>query len=157
MDLTNFIIRPIKDVITVNLPKEYYEKTTVLDIPPFKIDLEIKKDNNQDYILYIKGEGNLVLEDARSLKDVMYPFSLNISEKIGEDNEIIQKNLKNNQNILDIMSFLWENIVLEIPISYTTENNDYLSQSGFEVKKGEKEEIDSRLAPLLELLAEEKE
>ena len=57
------------------------------------------------------------------------------------------------------MAILWENIVLEIPISYTvsdsleTKENDGWALVGENSEK----EMDPRLAPLRELLDREKE
>ena len=66
--------------------------------------------------------------------------------------------MENSQNTLDILSILWENIVLEIPISYTESDELNLKEEGYQVNGNESgENVDPRLAPLLELLDKEKE
>ena len=56
------------------------------------------------------------------------------------------------------MPILWQNIVLEVPISITKEKDAHLSGEGWELKNEEdKETIDPRLAELSKLLEEGKE
>ena len=40
-----------------------------------------------------------------------------------EIDEILDEFLKNNQNSIDILEILWQNIVLEIPLKYTKEED----------------------------------
>ena len=63
------------------------------------------------------------------------------------------------KNSLDISEILWENIVLEIPISITNHKSEdlLLKGNGWELVNENKEEIDPRLAKLKELLDEGKE
>ena len=56
------------------------------------------------------------IADDISLEEVLYPFSI-------EYNDILDENLKNNQNTLDLFEFLWENIVLEVPLKFTKVTN----------------------------------
>ena len=63
-------------------------------------------------------------------------------------NEFYEKN----KNILDINEFLWENIVLEVPISLTKKSGTNIKGNGWELnKKSNEEEIDPRLAKLNEI------
>ena len=115
-------------------------------------------DANQDYHLVLKADLTLTLSDARTCKPVSYPVHLDFEEKIEEDSEICGRFLENSQNTLDILSILWENIVLEIPISYTESDELNLKEEGYQVNGNESgENVDPRLAPLLELLDKEKE
>jgi len=153
----NLFCVPIRECTYENditLEKSYYENTGVIDIPDVHVFFEIQKDNNQDYILKLNANGIFLLEDARSLETIEYPFKIEIKEKLNEESELYERFLKNSQNTLDILSILWENIVLEIPICYTISE---------ELETGEKQsgmssvEIDPRLAPLMGLLDKEKE
>ena len=56
--------------------------------------------------------GTMVLLDSVSLEELDYPYDINIDDEI---TDFIEKN----QNALDINEFLWQNIVLEVPIRYT--------------------------------------
>lgn len=100
------------------IPKNYYENTDVLDLKNImvsgKIYLDADEEDYNELKDYIKCtiEGILILEDSISLEPVEYPFSI-------EYDDIIEENCKNNQNSLDIFLFLWENIVLEVPLQFT--------------------------------------
>ena len=158
MDLSKVFIKTMDEELEVDIPKDYYQNTSILKLPTFKISLKINKDNNQDYHLLITSKLKMILQDAITLKEVEYPFSLNIVEKITDDNENLQNFIKKQQNTLDIIGVLWENIVLEIPISYSTSNLENEYHDGWElVGSKPKDEIDPRLAPLLELYDKEKE
>ena len=160
IDLTKVPIRKMEYASVVQIPKSYYDKMAIIDIRDVNVKFSITSDVNQDDILDLSCQGTFILQDARDLKEVSYPFQFELNEKITEDSEICGRFLENSQNTLDIMAILWENIVLENPISYT--ECDFLENPkenvGWRVV-GEKddEEIDPRLAPLMELLDKKKE
>jgi len=160
LDLQKVPIRPIQYEGTLDIPKDYYLNTGVLALDDVYVKLNIIKNSNQDDILNLECNGKFLLEDARTLNPISYPFHINIEEKIDIDNEICGRFLINSQNTLDIMTILWENIVLEIPIAYTTseplQNNE--KQVGWEVVGEDSvEKVDPRMAPLMKLLDKEKE
>ena len=158
MDLNKLIINEMDTKIKVDIPESYYQKTDIISLPPFEIHLKITKDNNQDFHLDIKASLKMILKDALTLEEVEYPFTLNIEEKITDDNEILENFMEKKQNTLDIIGVLWENIVLEIPISYRKSKLENEYHDGWElVGESKKEQIDPRLAPLLELYNDEKE
>ena len=158
MDLNKLAINEIELNEDVTIPKDYYSKTDIVSLPTFSIFLKISKDNNQDYHLLINTSIKMILKDAVTLEEIEYPFTLSIDEKINEDNEMLENFIEKKQNTLDIIGVLWENIVLEIPISYSTSNLENEYHDGWElVGESKKEQIDPRLAPLLELYNDEKE
>ena len=57
-------------------------------------------------------EGSMILQDSISLEEVNYPFSIHFAD-------FLEKNTYLNENILDIFEFLWENILLEVPLHYS--------------------------------------
>ena len=160
LDLTKVPIRNINYEGVVAIPKEYYEKMDILDVQNVNLKFEIYKNMDQDDILHLVCTGNFLLQDARNLEPVSYPFQFEFEEKIDEESEMCGRFLENSQNTLDIMAILWENIVLENPISYTECDSleNPKENVGWRVV-GEKddEEIDPRLAPLMELLDKKKE
>ena len=97
-------------------------------------------------------EGIMYLEDAITLEEVRYPFSFQINEILNEKDDEFQEYLKNSKNILDIIEILWENIVLEVPISVTNASNAQQSGEGWQLNgEAKREEIDPRMAKLNEL------
>lgn len=103
---------------TYSLSKEYYENTDVLELNNIKVTGEIYQgvdeedpDILEDYVR-CKIKCNVILKDSISLEPVEYPIFI-------EYDDILEKNCKKDENTLDIFQFLWENIVLEIPLRFT--------------------------------------
>lgn len=111
-------IEEIDLTATYNMPKSYFKNSGVLDIKDLKLEgnlyLEYSEDNSEKLIDYAKVaiKAILVLEDSISLEPVEYPIAI-------EYDDILEENCKKNENTLDIFQFLWENIVLEIPLQFT--------------------------------------
>ena len=85
--------------------------------------------------LFIKTEinGKMKISDSVSLEDVWYPFNIKIDEKI---DDFIEKGEK----YLDIIAFLWQNIVLEVPLRYSIVK-DYSKYQGDGWKLVSEEEL----------------
>ncbi len=103
---------------TYALPKEYYENTDVLELNNIEVTGEIYQGADEedpdilaDYVK-CKIKCNAILKDSISLEPVEYPILI-------EYDDILEKNCKKDENTLDIFQFLWENIVLEIPLRFT--------------------------------------
>lgn len=134
-----------------------YKKLGILSCDNLKVQGRIEKNSNQEYWMDIKVFGELILPDARTLAPISLPINIKLEEKIEEQNESISEYFEKNKNTLDIMGILWENIVLEVPISISKGNLEKTYGDGWELINKPKEEIDPRLAPLRKLLDSEKE
>ena len=136
---------------TVSFGEEYIKDTPIQKLDDVKVKGRAYYSLANEIIFDCKVEGSMVLLDAISLEPIDYPFNIEISEVLSEESdENTQKELKK----LDIMDILWQNIVLEVPISVRKDpDKKYdLSGDGWELVDEEKEKLDPRLAPLLELL-----
>ena len=140
------------------------------------IDSKVFKDDNLDKRIFdlknaeVKGKlylnsinevelscvfsGSMYIEDAITLKSIPYDFSINIEESIEEIKENYINCYAISKNTLDLISVLWQNIVLEVPISYTLDKDANLKGDGWELMNDDKKtkEIDPRLKKLEELL-----
>jgi len=95
----------------------------------------------------------MFIEDSISLEIVPYEFEINIEEKIEDLIENYQDCYKSRQNALDLIEVLWQNIVLEVPISFTKVKDAKLKGNGWELQSEEKIlDIDPRLEKLKDLL-----
>lgn len=103
--------------------------------------------------------GIMILKDSVTLEDIEYPINIQIDDEYSLEDEYLKEYYKKEQNILDIMTILWENIVLEVPIRLTKTENMQLSGDGWSMGNVENknDNIDPRLARLAELLDERKE
>ena len=118
----SLLLSGIKNEISISntytIPKEYFENTDVLELNDIKVEgkiyRSISEDDPDELVEYIKCNisGEMIIADSISLEPIEYPFSI-------EYDDIIEENCKKSENVLDIFQFLWENIVLEIPLQFT--------------------------------------
>ncbi|MBE6155065.1 MAG: DUF177 domain-containing protein [Firmicutes bacterium] len=103
--------------------------------------------------------GVMMLVDSVTLDIIENPFNIEIDEEYSLNDQYFKEYYEKEQNILDIMAILWENIVLEVPISLTHTENVELSGDGWSMGciENKEDNIDPRLAKLAELLDERKE
>ena len=140
---------------TYSIPKEYFENTEVLALNEIKVEGKIyqgiSEDDPEETTEYIncKISGEMTIEDSISLEPVEYPFFI-------EYDDIIEENCKKSENILDIFQFLWENIVLEIPLQFT-KVKDLSKFHGDGWKLISEDELKSSNNPFSDLLKDFKE
>ena len=75
-------------------------------------------------------KGTMVLPCSITLKEVDYPFDINTEVKLSNDDEDFEEYVKIMQNNIDIISIIWQNIVLEIPLRVVSEDIDDSLTSG---------------------------
>lgn len=106
---------------TYKIDDSYFADSSVKDIKDLSLTGEIyivPGEDIEEEETYIKASVNatLILEDSISLEPVDYKISF-------EYDDVIEENWKKDENTLDIFQFLWENIVLEIPLHFTKVND----------------------------------
>ena len=113
--------------------------------------------------IYVDVAGNIVLncifkgimyiDDSISLEIVPYNFEIIIEENLEDLKENYMDCYDFSKNTLDLKCILWQNIVLEVPISYTKVTDAKLKGNGWELQTQEKRlDIDPRLKKLEYLL-----
>ena len=100
----------------VDIPSSYYENSDVKKLDNVKVSGKLYYDIENNLNAKFNISGVMVILDDISLEEVDYPFNI-------EYDDILEENLKNNQNTLDLFEFLWENIVLEVPLKFTKVTN----------------------------------
>ena len=157
IDLTKLIYSnlyklPIKGEVIV--PDEMLKNTDIRRISPVKVNGYISN-NNEEYELNITISGTMILPCARTLKDIEYPFSSEIDEVIGENDD---DSLEINQNRLDIFPIVWQNILVDVPLRvlHPDAKEESLEGDGWRLitEDDEKEVIDPRLAKLKDYIKE---
>lgn len=141
----------------LKIDEELYKTTSIKDLLPVKVNGKIFYNISDEIELDIDVEGAMILEDSITLDPIDYPYSFHINEIVSSENEEIKEYYQNSKNTLDIMPILWQNIVLEVPISITKEKDAHLSGEGWELNNEDEDKIDPRLAELSKLLDEGKE
>lgn len=94
--------------------------------------------------------GNYGIPCAITLNPVDVPFAIEIDKYLEEIQEEIDKNLKINENTLDIFPIIWENVLVEIPMKVTSPNASL--DKSWEYVANDNTEENPELAKLRELL-----
>ena len=93
--------------------------------------------------------GNMYLSDAVTLELIKYPFNIELEETIDNNDEYFC--IENNK--MDLMEFVWKNIVLEIPIRVVKDSSidQTMEGNGWSLNKEmEEENAFSKLNELFE-------
>ena len=133
IDLTKLITNQEEVIelnIEVNYNEDYLSKSPIRKLKDTKFEGEITKLYNGEYMISGNLTGIMVLPDDITLEDVDYNFNSEIEEKFKYSNENSDNNLKIIQNRLDINEFLWQNILVEIPLKVVSEKNKNISLEG---------------------------
>lgn len=112
----------VKEIIideVVNFDEDYYKKTNMLNISSVTVLGNVTKMNTGELELNLTANGVMTLPCSITLEPVEYPFSISINEIIDEKDE---NNLKKDENTLELKEYLWENIVVEIPLRIVSPN-----------------------------------
>lgn len=157
IDLNKLNVSNILIDESLTIDTELYKNTSIKELKPVKVSGKIFYNVSDEIELDVDVNGTMILEDSITLDPIDYPYSFHINEIISSENEEIKEYYQNSKNTLDIMPILWQNIVLEVPISITKEKDAHLSGEGWELNNNKEDKIDPRLAELSKLLEEGKE
>ena len=111
----------------ISIPEEYdLNKAGIRRIENLHVSGTISIDYADEIVTDLTVTGNFILPCAVSLEDVLYPINVKIEENIGKFEDFYNKN----KNTLDILPFIWENIVSEVPIRVVKDKYKNFKQSG---------------------------
>ncbi len=136
----------------IKIPSDFYKNTSIKDLSEVKVKGIIKYNLSDEIEIILDVNGEMILNDAITNDPIKYPFSIKIDEILDENDANNEKYFEKSQNILDIIEFLWENIVLEVPIRVTSSTGVNLKGEGWELNsKNEDDGLDPRFEKLNEL------
>lgn len=137
-----------------NIDENLYKSFGILDLKDCHVVGEVVLNSASVLVMNLTITGVMVIPDSVTNERVDYPFTSKIDEEYDINDEKFLEYYQKTQNILDIMKILWENIVLEVPMRFTTTKDAHLSGDGWSLgeNKNKEDNIDPRLAKLSELL-----
>ena len=137
-----------------NIDANLYKSVGILDLKTCHVTGNISLNSANMLIINLTINGIMLIPDSVTNTPVEYPFTSKIEEEYDINDEFFLESYQKAQNILDIVKILWENIVLEVPMRYTTAKSVHLSGEGWSLgeDKNKEDNIDPRLAKLSELL-----
>ena len=111
----------------ISIPEEYdLNKAGIRRIENLHVSGTISIDYADEIVTDLTVTGDFILPCAVSLEDVLYPINVKIEENMGKFEDFYNKN----KNTLDILPFIWENIVSEVPIRVVKDEYKDFKQSG---------------------------
>ena len=134
----NLNLLPVNINEEFTIPEEFYKDTSIKFLSKVKVSGIIKYNAADEIAINLDVSGKMKLNDAITNELIEYPFSIQIDDILEENDENIAKYFEKSQNILDIIEFLWENIVLEVPIRVTNTTGVHLKGKGWELNSEKK-------------------
>ncbi len=155
IDLTKLLTNQ-SDELVLQEPIEFdqtkFQNTTIRKLKDTTFHGSITRLCDGSYQIEGTIEGIMILPDDVTLENVEYPFKSEIEEKFSEVEGNEDHNLKIIQNRLDIRDFLWQNIVVEIPLKVKDPKNENITLKGNGWRLVTEEELkESNNSPLSEL------
>ena len=133
IDLTKLITGTEEELIieeVLNFPVENLNSTSIKELKEVIFKGSITKLYDDTFEITGTITGTMVLPDDITLEPVDYSFKSEIEEKFSEFETNEEKSLQIIKNRLDITEFLWQNILVEIPLKIKNEKNENLSLKG---------------------------
>lgn len=157
IDLTNLIIGNT-DYIEIDedlvIDTELFVNTSIRELKNVKFCGGVEKLCDDSFCISGSITGVMVLPDDVTLENVDYEFVSEIEERFSEFTKFEEKSLEIVKNRLDITEFLWQNILVEIPLKVVQEKNRNLNLKGNGWRLVTEEELkndDSNNSPFSEL------
>lgn len=133
IDLTELITNA-KEEILINIEIDYdkikLKNTSIKNLKNTIFNGKIIKLYNDEFQITGNIKGIMILPDDITLEDTEYNFDTYIEEKFKENDLNCENDLKIIQNKLDISNFLWQNILVEIPMKVTNPKNENVTIEG---------------------------
>ena len=146
----NLNLLPITLDDDIVIPESYYENTEIKRLENIHVKGIIKYDLSDEVIINLVLTGKMIIIDSITLEEITNDLNINIDTNLEEITSESTYFYEKDKNILDIIEFLWENIVLEVPISRTLVSGTNMEGNGWSLNKedGIQEEIDERFLKL---------
>ena len=133
IDLTKLMTSHIEEIEVngeVVIPDDLFKGSQIRALRNVAFSGYISKLCDGDFQISGNLTGIMVLPDDITLEDVDVKFDSEIEENFSEICKPGEKILEIIQNRLDITEFLWQNILVEIPLKVTSEKSAGISLKG---------------------------
>lgn len=140
----------------IDFEEKYYENTLIKGLENVYVKGRIYYSTTKEVLFEGSMKGNMLINDSNTNEIVSYPFSSEINEILLEDTTLDEKLRSNDKNSLDLKEILWQNIVLEVPLTYSKEEKpSTVKGEGWELIN-EEDIVDPRLQIFKDLLNDER-
>ena len=151
IDLTDLFTGSCEEIFvkdSVSIPLDNLSNTSIRSLNDVYFDGSVVRLSDSDFQLAGILSGVMVLPDDITLEDVNYSFKIDILEDFNLDGN---NNLEIVQNNLDITEFLWQNILVEVPLKVKKPENEGLTLKGDGWRLISEDEVNVNNSPLSDL------
>ncbi len=142
----------------ISFDEEYLRVSEIKKLDNVHVSGRIYYSLTKEVIFAGNVNGNMTLVDGYSGDLIDYPFNIDLDEILANFSNEDEKMGKKPKNSLDLKEVLWENIVLEVPIVVSKDNEVKTKKGEFwEVRDENSKKDDPRLECFRTLLDEGKE
>ena len=106
----------------INYSDDYLKDSDIIHLNNVHVSGTIKTDIEFNYDVNFTLTGEMIINDSLTGEEVPYKFNTNIEEK-----------LENSLKSLDLIAFLWQYIVMEIPMRFTIHDELSIKKDDYEV------------------------
>lgn len=110
--------------------EDFLNQTSLLGLKATTVTGQITKNSLEELEIFLNIKGTMIIPCAVSLKEVEYPFDIEVNgnlEKIMQETDENDKKINNN---IDILPIICENILMEIPIKVVSEDLSTIKKEG---------------------------
>ena len=119
----------------ISFDEDIYKTSLIKGLERVYVKGKIYYSTTKEVLFEGNVEGEMLIVDSNTGDIVNYPFSCEINEILAEDKNFSENLRSNSQNSLDLKEILWQNIVLEVPISFSkTDKVSITKGDGWELK-----------------------
>jgi len=140
IDLTNLVTNMIDSINineNININNDILKNSNIKKLENVNFVGKITKDYDMNLELSGVISGTMILPDDITLEDVDYEFKIDVLENIEETFKI-------EKNTIDILDYLWQNILVEIPLKVRNPKNDNIKLEGNGWRLITEEELENR-------------
>lgn len=126
INLTDLITNAIEEIILeedIIIPSKLLSTSNIKRLENVKFKGKILKDFDNNLLLEGTILGTMILPDDITLEEVNYEFESEISEYLDDVTKVINNNI-------DILDFLWQCILVEIPLKVHNSKNNNIRLHG---------------------------
>ena len=141
----------------INFDEKYYKGTIIKGLECVHVKGKVYYSTTREVVFDGKITGEMKIIDSNTNEVVNYPFTSQINEILESDEDFSQNLGEKGKKLLDLEEILWQNIVLEVPLTFSKVSKPALTKGdGWELRM-EDEVIDPRLQGFRDLLEKGKE
>jgi len=140
IDLTNLVTNMIDSINineNININNDILKNSNIKKLENVNFVGKITKDYDMNLELSGIVSGTMILPDDITLEDTNYDFKIEILENIEE-------NFKIEKNSIDILDFLWQNILVEVPLKVRNPKNENIKLEGNGWRLISEEDLENR-------------